>query len=279
MALAAVLCARAALAAEPSSAPPAPPVSAPPQSGLLSSLKQAFKQDIEHEVVRGHFDEGSPPQVHRLYCLVDEKTGQLQPNAVAGNPYQRPDGMTGIKGAAVSFSSCVSAEQQGLLVTSDYALKVAVRSETAPTPRVGAARAARAPPPETESPGSSRPEIELVELTNAWALAIKTKDLPSLESLLAPEFALHSWDDTVPIPRAEWLKQFVEGYEIAQYQHSAVAAQVYGTTGIVTSKWHRRGAQGSQPVEEHGYAVDVWRRKSDHWQVVSRTTLALPGAE
>jgi hypothetical protein len=94
----------------------------PPQENFFSSLKQAFKQDFDHEVVRGHFDVGSPPDAHRYYCLVDAKTGRVEPNGVAGQPALRADGMTGIKATAVSLYSCVSAEQQGTLITTGYVL-------------------------------------------------------------------------------------------------------------------------------------------------------------
>ena len=103
-----------------------------PQESFFSSLKQAFKQDFDHEVVRGHFDVGSPPDAHRYYCLVDAKTGKGQPNGVLGQPVPRPDGMTGIKASAVSLYSCVSAEQQGILVTTGYVLSVGAGRAIAP---------------------------------------------------------------------------------------------------------------------------------------------------
>jgi hypothetical protein len=94
-----------------------------PQESVLSSLKQAFKQDFDHQVVRGHFDVGSPPDaVHRYYCLVDAKSGRREPNGVPGEPMPRADGMTGIKATAVSVYGCASAEQQGILVTTGYLL-------------------------------------------------------------------------------------------------------------------------------------------------------------
>jgi hypothetical protein len=99
-----------------------PPASGAPAGNFFSSLKQAINQDFDHEVVRGHFDVGSPPDVHRYYCLVDPKTGKREANGVAGQPFVRPDTMTGIKSAAVSFYSCANAEQQGSLVTEGYVL-------------------------------------------------------------------------------------------------------------------------------------------------------------
>jgi hypothetical protein len=99
---------------------------------FFSSLKQAFKQDFDHEVVRGHFDVGSPPDAHRYYCLVDAKTGKSEANGVGGQPVLRPDGMTGIKAGAVSLYSCVDAEQQGILVTTGYVLNAGAGGMIAP---------------------------------------------------------------------------------------------------------------------------------------------------
>jgi hypothetical protein len=101
---------------------------------FFSSLKQAFKQDLDREVVRGHFDVGSPPDAHRYYCLVDPKTGKSETNGVGGQPVLRHDGMTGIKEGAVSFYSCLNAEEQGILVTTGYVLNAGIGAMIAPVP-------------------------------------------------------------------------------------------------------------------------------------------------
>jgi len=105
-----------------------------PAGNFLSSLKQAFKQDLNYEVVRGHFDVGSPPNTHRFYCLVDSRTGQSETYGVAGEPVLRPDGMTGIKAGAVSPLSCAKADEQGHLVTTGYVLSVGSRNTIKPPP-------------------------------------------------------------------------------------------------------------------------------------------------
>ncbi len=119
-----------------------------PQESFFSSLKQAFKQDFDHEVVRGHFDVGSAPDTHRYYCLVDAKTGKRQPNGVAGQPVLRADGMTGIKASAVSLYSCVSAEQRGILVTTGYVLSAG-----------GGGMIAPAPPPQRQAGAPALPDV------------------------------------------------------------------------------------------------------------------------
>lgn len=120
--------------------------SAAPKGSFLSSLKQAFAEDFDQEVVRGHFDVGSPPDVHRYYCLVNTKTGKSDVNAVAGQLVLRADKMTGIKGAAVAPFSCADAEQKGILVTTGYVLSGSVNSKPIPASAVqkptGAAAAA-----------------------------------------------------------------------------------------------------------------------------------------
>jgi hypothetical protein len=127
-----------------------------PSGNFLSSLKQAFKQDYDHEVVRGHFDLGSPPDAHRYYCLVDPKTGKNEANGVGGQPVLRPDGMTGIKSGAVSVYSCSDAAQQGILVTAGYVLSAGASSKIAPQPSPPppspVQRQAGAPEPNRASP-------------------------------------------------------------------------------------------------------------------------------
>jgi hypothetical protein len=103
-----------------------------PQQSFFSSLKQAFNKEFDHEVVRGHFDLGTPPNVRRYYCLVDVKTGKRVPNGVLGQPFPSADGMTGIKGDSVSLYSCNDAEKQGILVTSGYELSVGAGGRIAP---------------------------------------------------------------------------------------------------------------------------------------------------
>jgi hypothetical protein len=126
-----------------------------PTGSFLSSLKQAINKDSDHEVVRGHFDVGTPPDAHRYFCLVDAKTGKGETNGVAGQPFVRADGMTGVKGGAVSFYSCANAERQGILVTSGYVLSGAAGSASAPpsqTKRPADVTAVQSVPPEMNAP-------------------------------------------------------------------------------------------------------------------------------
>jgi hypothetical protein len=124
------------------------------KGGMLSSLKQAFGENLGREEVRGHFDVGSPPDTRRYYCLVDPKTGKREPDGVSGETVQRRDGTTGVKSAVVSPLSCADAEQKGMLVSANYKLtgKAATPANPpapappAPAAPVAAAAAAAAAP-------------------------------------------------------------------------------------------------------------------------------------
>jgi ketosteroid isomerase-like protein len=133
--------------------------------------------------------------------------------------------------------------------------------------------------PDAPVPDADSQEAKLVALTNAWTGAINTKDRSKLDALMASDFTLHAWDESWNVDRAQWLKNLLEGYDIAEYHHSAIVARIYGDTGTVTSKWYWRGTLKKKPFEEHGYVLDVWRRNSGHWQVVSRITIIQQGKE
>ena len=155
-----------ALAAPPdtetgASASPSPSdaQSSAPKGSFLSTLKQAFTEDFDKEVVRGHFDVGSPPDAHRFYCLVNIKTGKSEVNGVAGQLVLRADKMTGIKGAAVAPLSCADAEQKGILVTSGYVLSGSVSSKMTPTSPVQPSGAAA---PAVSAAGPAQPEVMAV---------------------------------------------------------------------------------------------------------------------
>ena len=139
-----------------------------PQDGIFSSVKQSLNQDIDNDIVRGHFELGSPPNVHRYYCLVSTKTGHREPNGVLGDPDPRPDGTVHIQHNSVSMYNCAKAEQQGMLVTSGYvltgrALPAAAGAQAPASPAAPAAPPPPAPIPvvSASSPAAPVPRVSL----------------------------------------------------------------------------------------------------------------------
>jgi hypothetical protein len=123
-----------------------------PQDGVFSSITQNLREN-EQEVVRGHFEVGEPPNVHRYYCLVNPKNGRREPNGVLGDPVPRPDGMTGIKIGSVSMYTCAKAEEKGYFVSTGYVLLGAAQAHAGPPASAAAASAA----PPAAAPGVATP--------------------------------------------------------------------------------------------------------------------------
>jgi hypothetical protein len=130
-----------------------------PQDGVFSAIKQNLRES-EQEVVRGHFDLGEPPNVHRYYCLVNPKSGRREPNGVLGDTTARAAGMTGIKIDTVSMYTCARAEQKGYFVSTGYLLlgraapPAAVPSPPSAAPAVAPPAVAAAAPPVVASPSA-----------------------------------------------------------------------------------------------------------------------------
>ena len=151
----------------------------------FSSAKQAFGEDFNKEVVRGHFDVGTPPDTHRFYCLVNAKTGKSQLNAVGGETFVRPDGMTGLKSSGVAPLSCIKAEQLGVLVTTGYVLKVSVTNAPQPVHAAPAAVPAT-PAPSAVSP-PPLPAQNMTEDGNKGPMGADRVDVAGVKLGMSPE--------------------------------------------------------------------------------------------
>jgi uncharacterized protein (TIGR02246 family) len=163
----------------------------------MSSLKQAFSQHADREVVWAHFDVGSAPDTHRFYCLIDPETGKREPNGVAGEVFLRRDGMTGLKGPAISPVSCADAEQKGILITSGYTVKLSAGSThgpvlTAPVPGPNAAPAAGAAvaPAAAAHPPRSDLRAEMEAANATFIAAYNTQNGAAFKGMYTPDAML-----------------------------------------------------------------------------------------
>jgi hypothetical protein len=80
--------------------------------------------------------------------------------------------------------------------------------------------------PAHSSTTSSTVEAQLVSLSDAWTEAINGKNRSKLEELMASDFALHAWDDSWCVERANWLENLFAHIDIEEYHHSAIVARV-----------------------------------------------------
>ncbi len=275
-------------AADPqTTAPGGGPAAVPPvtqgQGGFFSSLKQALSEDVDRAAVWGHFDVGSPPNTHRFYCLYDLKTGKRLPNGVAGEPFLRRDGTTGLKTPAVSPASCAEAEQEGILVTTGYTVKAPTNagSTTPSTPKIAAAAApgvsaapAKSSAPATLVDAQANADMAYIREAEAqWAESTTTRDTSVLERILSDDFigvgidgSHYSKADAIEEYRTKpstYASNHLDQVEIRFYGHTAVAQ------GDET--WTKRDGTLGKYVW-----TDTWVQRDGKWQVVAAEDLVPP---
>jgi Domain of unknown function (DUF4440) len=275
----------------------------PTQGGFFSSLKQAFNQDVEREIVWGYFDVGSPPDTHRFYCLMDPKTGKREPNGVAGETFVRRDGTTGLRRPAVSPTSCSEAQQKGILITSGFVVKgggggpkpaVAPAQETAsvaapapmpaiaPTPAATPAPAATptAAPAAAESVAPTRPSADhaadrayIRKAESDWGESEVTRDAGVLERILSDDFVGVDVDGT-HYSKADALQEYRTRPSNYVSNHiDDVEIRFYGQAAV---------AQGDESWEKKdGTAVkhvwtDIWVQRDGKWRIVAAEDLVPP---
>ena len=251
--------------------PPAPPPNPTagdtpkylPQDGFFSALKQAAKQGYDHEVVRGHFDLGSPPNAHRYYCLLDTKTGQKEPNGVLGDTVNLPDGKTGMKNSSVSMYTCAAAEREGMLVTAGYGVDAATATTAATSspvelPREGQTKSAVAPseaPPAPSVPsaaGSAAP-VSAAALPDAVKVSPNQIDIGGVRLGMSP-------DEVRAVLKSKKLLDYTESAETLSYLDSARGAMQALTNGRfvnVIAAWTPPPAAAADSYQVDGESYEV----------------------
>lgn len=119
---------------------------------------------------------------------------------------------------------------------------------------------------------------ELVKLSKTWMDAMMRHDSATLENIMAAEYKLKKGDGTVMMERADWLNNLYNNLKISRFDQSAMNAQVYGNVGIVTSMYSWAGTMHNNPFDSKGYITDVWLKRNNRWQIVSRTGVPFPGS-
>jgi hypothetical protein len=239
-----------ALAEPPADTAAAPPPNPPagdvpkylPQDGFFSSLKQAAKQGYDHEVVRGHFDLGAPPNVRRYYCMQDTRTGEKEPNGVLGDTVSLADGKTGIKNTSVSMYTCASAERQGMLVTAGYGVDAA-KTATAELPRQAQ------PPAPTPTAAPAAPAA----LPDTVKMSPNQIDIGGVKLGMSP-------DEVRAVLKSKKLLDYTESAETLSYLDSAKGAMQALANGRfvnVIAAWTPPPAAAADSYQVDGESYEV----------------------
>jgi hypothetical protein len=234
-----------------------------PQASFFSSVKQSLRMGYDHEVVRGHFDLGTPPNQHRYYCLVDTKTRSKEPNGVLGQPVSQPDGSTALKIDSVSLFACKDAEKEGMLVTTGYLLKFPSAAPAASAPAPSASPAPPAPP---------LPQVLSAAPAPAPTAAPSTASPPAQTAVLAvaqPEMSPQSidvagvklgmsLDEVRAVLKSKKLREYTESTETLSYLDTTKGAMQSiggGRFVSVIAAWNAPPAGGALDADGESYEV------------------------
>ena len=119
--------------------------------------------------------------------------------------------------------------------------------------------------------------LELIRLSKLWMDAAVRLDSTLLLELMAPEYKLLRPSGGTPTYLKAWLDNLFNHLKASKWEQSNFNAQVYGGVGIVTSQYAWAGTFHDKPFDSKGYLVDIWLRRNNRWQVVSRTSGVFDG--
>lgn len=135
-----------------------------------------------------------------------------------------------------------------------------------------AAPCLRASDPKTQEASANALETKLVALTNEWTEAINRKHREKLDEIMAPEYALNTWNGKVVVSRSRWMDNLFTHITIEKNTLVDIFARIYGDLAIVTSKGDWIGVEDGRHFNKKCTVVDTWRMIDGRWKVVNRTS-------
>ena len=133
----------------------------------------------------------------------------------------------------------------------------------------------------SEAEACAAPEVEraLTRLENEFAEAVRRRDMEFLERTLGEEFTLTTGRPGAEIRgRQEWLDVTRESYVVEEFEIEPLAVHVYGEAAVVRSRYRQRGRMRDRDRSGAYLMTDVWARRGDRWQLVTRHISPLGGS-
>jgi ketosteroid isomerase-like protein len=123
---------------------------------------------------------------------------------------------------------------------------------------------------------ASPAEEQVMAVTQAICDAFRTRDLPALDQLLAPEFTLVGTDSVVQ-PRSQAIAEVQAGeprYEV--FQNHDMSARVYGDAAVVQGITSLKGTAGGKPFSLDVRFTDTLVRSDGRWRIVVSHVTRIP---
>ena len=112
-------------------------------------------------------------------------------------------------------------------------------------------------------------EIEIPTLERLWMDAWKKKDRAVCERILAEDFLLTSARGVL-MPKSEWLDAAMGPFSCEEFEWDEIRVRPFGDVAIVHAKARQRASVSGQDWSGLVLLTDVWVRRDERWQIVSR---------
>jgi ketosteroid isomerase-like protein len=116
------------------------------------------------------------------------------------------------------------------------------------------------------------PDVEqarVLGLENAWARAVKQKDVSALQMMLAAELVYVDYDSTL-MNKAEYLLS-VQSLTLRPQRvvNESVSVRLFGAAAVVTGVYRENGEKNGKPYVLHERFTDTWVRRGESWMCVA----------
>ena len=121
---------------------------------------------------------------------------------------------------------------------------------------------------------------EIADVEERWQRAVRDRDLPVLEALLAPEFTLTTGRPGAPVrTREAYLRITATEYVIRDFAFESLEVVALGPDGaLARSRYRQTGSMAGEDRSQAFLMTDVFARRAGRWVAVARHASALaPG--
>ncbi len=109
-----------------------------------------------------------------------------------------------------------------------------------------------------------------IELENRWMTAWKNKDVETARKILSDDFTLtSSLSSGALVDKEDWLSK-LKVYDCKDFRFDKIQVRIYENTSVVNSWFHQDATANGKDWSGDFLITDVWVKKKDEWQVVSR---------
>jgi ketosteroid isomerase-like protein len=122
-------------------------------------------------------------------------------------------------------------------------------------------------------PGQTKPpdadQARIIGLENAWARAVKQKDISALQMMLVPELVYVDYDGTL-MNKAEYLSS-VQSPTLRPQRivNESMSVRLYGAAAVATGVYRENGEKDGKPYLLRERFTDTWVRHGESWMCVS----------